>query len=72
MKKIFNKVTAKMILLVNLFIISMHANASSGSGEGNIDYNKVISKPEFWVGLVLFIGFITAASLMGRSRKDIS
>jgi hypothetical protein len=69
MKKILNNSANKIIMLLSFTIISMQAWASSDEPGDTLDYSQIVNRPDFWIGVVVFIGFITAALMLGREKK---
>ena len=69
MKKMFNNMVNKIIKLLSFTIISVQALANTGDPANTIDYSEIVTRPEFWIGMVVFIGFVTAALMLGREKK---
>lgn len=71
MKKITNNIISKTLLLFLFIITQMPVWANEViNSEKSSDASLVFAEPKFWIGVVLFIGFIVAFFVVGKEKKQ--
>lgn len=71
MKKISKNIIAKVSMLCLLVITQMQLWAqSAASSETGSTASQALSKPAFWIGVVLFIACVIGFFKVGRNKKE--
>lgn len=71
MKKIMTNTAVSKAFLLALTLLSQVTVFAADGTQGDESRWQVVSRmPQFWIGLVLFITFLTAGLMSGRNRKQ--
>lgn len=70
MKKTFQKIATRLVLLLSFFGIQKIALADTGNDDGIYTYGEFFSQPWVWGVIALIIGLVVAAMFVGRTPKE--
>lgn len=70
MKVSIKNVVARVAMFIVFVLFQVQAWADTGSDIEQSRWSIVASKPEFWVGAVLFIGFMVAGTILGKRNRE--
>lgn len=71
MRTISKKIAAKITLLLLLIVTQFTAWADTGEQMEESRWSIVSGKPEFWVGMVLFIGLMILGTVVGKKNREM-
>jgi len=71
MRTISKKIAAKITLLLLFIVTQFTAWADTGEQMEESRWSIVAGKPEFWVGIVLFIGLMILGTVVGKKNREL-
>jgi TRAP-type C4-dicarboxylate transport system permease small subunit len=71
MKNVSKHIIAKSMLFILFILVQAQGWAQDASTSTTASkFSEAMQQPGFWIGVVLFIGFILAFILTGREKKE--
>ena len=71
MRNLSKNIISKSILLVVLILAQVQSWAQDETTSSTASkFSEAMQQPGFWIGVILFIGFILAFILVGKEKKE--